>query len=158
MKMHSTILLILWSKKISTVCSGKWTILRQIKGKSQIIFKSQFFFEFSTQDSSTKSLKHLLVTFDVLNNNSFYSQLTFCYILNNFDTFFTFIFTKILIPFLSLFLPFIFFFCRKTSFACFFLETFSLFLIIFIYHFIYTKNYENHFSFKLKKKKNKIKY
>ena len=60
--------------------NGNWIILGQIKRKSQNVSKVRFF-EFSTQDSSPKSLKHQLVAFYVLNNNFFYSQVVFANII-----------------------------------------------------------------------------
>ena len=56
--------------------NGNWIILGQMKRKSQNVSKVGLF-EFSTQDSSPKSLKHQLVAFYVLNNNFFYSQVVF---------------------------------------------------------------------------------
>ena len=79
--------------------------------------------------------KDLIVTFYVLNNNFLYSQVVFFHVLDNIVAFFSF-------SSWSLFLPFIFFFFRKSliSFTRLFTEFFFVFLTIIIYYFyIYKK-------------------
>ena len=127
--------------------SGKWTILDKssINPKKNLFFLKSKCFEFSTQDSSLKSLKHPLHTFYVLNNNFFYSQVASSYVPNNTDAFFLFFDT-----FLKSLFAFYLFLLNK-DFDIFCVLLFGVFLSFFFTILYILINYKNIFLTSFKK-------
>ena len=119
----------------------KQKIFRSVK-RSQNFLDTSRIYIWKGSDCPRTFKKELIVTFYVLNN-------IFSYIL----VVFVFFFREIFMAISNLFSPFIFFFFRKIliSLTCFFLWSFFVFLIIFIYHFYkYTKKlFWNIFFYKL---------